>query len=114
MLLQAAVSIPGWAGPAGNSDQADAAKASNASKSSTEELGLGLMGVRADRIGQEGTNRYGGMSGYLLAFEIISIHLVVVLIGAAYLARAKRRPGQRSKPMADEDSPQTLPYRART
>jgi NADH-quinone oxidoreductase subunit J len=32
-----------------------------------------------------------GMSGYLLAFEIISIHLVVVLVGAAYLARARRR-----------------------
>ena len=31
------------------------------------------------------------MSGYLLAFEIISVHLVVVLVGAAYLARAKRR-----------------------
>lgn len=28
---------------------------------------------------------------YLLPFEIVSIHLVVVLIGAAYLARAKRR-----------------------
>ncbi len=31
----------------------------------------------------------GGMSGYLLAFEIISVHLVVVLVGAAYLARAE-------------------------
>ena len=31
------------------------------------------------------------MSGYLLPFEIISVHLVVVLVGAAYLARAKRR-----------------------
>lgn len=30
---------------------------------------------------------------YLLPFEIISIHLLVVLIGAAYLARAKRRRG---------------------
>jgi len=29
--------------------------------------------------------------GYLLPFEIISIHLLVVLVGAAYLARAKRR-----------------------
>lgn len=29
--------------------------------------------------------------GYLFPFEIISVHLVVVLIGAAYLARAKRR-----------------------
>jgi NADH-quinone oxidoreductase subunit J len=36
---------------------------------------------------------------YLLPFEIVSVHLLVVLIGAAYLARAKRRrtaaaPGQ--------------------
>jgi NADH-quinone oxidoreductase subunit J len=29
--------------------------------------------------------------GYLLPFEIVSVHLTVVLIGAAYLARAKRR-----------------------
>ena len=29
--------------------------------------------------------------GYLLPFEIVSVHLLVVLIGAAYLARAKRR-----------------------
>jgi NADH-quinone oxidoreductase subunit J len=29
--------------------------------------------------------------GYLLAFEIVSVHLLVVLIGAAYLARAKKR-----------------------
>ena len=29
--------------------------------------------------------------GYLLPFEIVSIHLLVVLIGAAYLARARRR-----------------------
>lgn len=31
--------------------------------------------------------------GYLLPFEIVSVHLLVVLIGAAYLARAKRRKG---------------------
>lgn len=30
-------------------------------------------------------------TGYLLPFEIVSVHLLVVLIGAAYLARAKRR-----------------------
>ena len=30
-------------------------------------------------------------SGYLLPFEIVSVHLLVVLIGASYLARAKRR-----------------------
>jgi NADH-quinone oxidoreductase subunit J len=32
-------------------------------------------------------------TSYLLPFEIISVHLLVVLIGAAYLARAKRRRG---------------------
>jgi NADH-quinone oxidoreductase subunit J len=31
---------------------------------------------------------------YLLPFEIVSVHLLVVLIGAAYLARAKRREEQ--------------------
>ena len=33
--------------------------------------------------------RTGG--GYLLPFEIVSVHLLVVLVGAAYLARAKKR-----------------------
>jgi NADH-quinone oxidoreductase subunit J len=33
---------------------------------------------------------------YLLPFEIVSVHLLVVLIGAAYLARAKRRRGASS------------------
>jgi NADH-quinone oxidoreductase subunit J len=32
-------------------------------------------------------------TAYLLPFEIVSVHLLVVLIGAAYLARAKRRRG---------------------
>jgi NADH:ubiquinone oxidoreductase subunit 6 (subunit J) len=30
-------------------------------------------------------------SGYLFPFEIVSIHLLVVLVGASYLARAKQR-----------------------
>jgi NADH:ubiquinone oxidoreductase subunit 6 (subunit J) len=33
---------------------------------------------------------------YLLPFEIVSVHLLVVLLGAAYLARAKRRRGAQS------------------
>jgi NADH-quinone oxidoreductase subunit J len=43
-------------------------------------IGLGLLGAPTDDV-----------SGYLLPFEIISIHLLVVLVGAAYLARPKRR-----------------------
>ena len=52
-------------------------------------IGLSLLGLRPDRdLGRTD----GKMSpGYLLPFEIASVHLLVVLIGAAYLARAKRR-----------------------
>jgi NADH:ubiquinone oxidoreductase subunit 6 (subunit J) len=39
------------------------------------------------------SNRQRARVNYLLPFEIVSVHLLVVLIGAAYLARAKRRRG---------------------
>ena len=53
-------------------------------------LGLTFIGLRPDRdLGADTDGRLS--TGYLLPFEIISIHLLVVLIGAAYLARAKRR-----------------------
>jgi len=44
-------------------------------------LGFSFLGMRTD----------SGNGGYLLPFEIVSVHLLVVLIGAAYLARAKKR-----------------------
>lgn len=52
-------------------------------------LGMALMGVRVDH-GIGGASNSSRV-GYLLPFEIASMHLLVVLIGAAYLARAKRR-----------------------
>lgn len=63
----------------------NAASEGNTSRS----LGLAFLGVRSDRdLGQP----EGELStGYLLPFEIISVHLLVVLVGASYLARAKRR-----------------------
>lgn len=51
-------------------------------------LGFALLGVRPDR--PEAAENVSS-PGYLLPFEIASVHLLVVLIGAAYLARAKRR-----------------------
>src|ERR1700722_9002635 len=51
-------------------------------------IGMKLIGASLEDVG---TNRRALSSGYLLPFEIVSIHLLVVLIGAAYLARAKRR-----------------------
>src|SRR2546429_387892 len=41
----------------------------------------------------DGTTLERKRVSYLLPFEIVSVHLLVVLIGAAYLARAKRRKG---------------------
>lgn len=49
-------------------------------------IGLAIVGVRSDT-----TEDSQGLAGYLLPFEIVSVHLLVVLVGAAYLARAKRR-----------------------
>ena len=52
-------------------------------------IGLALLGARPDKD----LGRADGQisTGYLLPFEIASVHLLVVLIGASYLARAKRR-----------------------
>lgn len=52
-------------------------------------IGLKLIGVSTNDLGKPNTAKLS--TGYLLPFEIVSIHLLVVLIGAAYLARAKRR-----------------------
>jgi NADH-quinone oxidoreductase subunit J len=88
VLLQVAMSVGHWAGPDGPEDRGLAQIPPTATP-----LGLGLLGVRVDQQDEEDPALRAGMSGYLLAFEVISVHLVVVLIGAAYLARAKRREG---------------------
>jgi NADH-quinone oxidoreductase subunit J len=59
-------------------------------------LGLGLLGARVDKLDNAPAALRPGMSGYLLPFEVISVHLLVVLVGAAYLARTKRRAARSS------------------
>jgi hypothetical protein len=49
-----------------------------------------LTGVRVDKLSEPDARRRAGMSGYLFPFVIISMHLLVVLIGAGYMARTKR------------------------
>ena len=64
---------------------------SPAEGNTTRELGLSFLGARPDKdLGSKGAIL---TAGYLLPFEIVSVHLLVVLVGAAYLARAKRRKG---------------------
>ena len=67
-------SAPGTPGVAGNT---------------LRPLGLSFLGLRTDR--DLTADKDQASTGYLLPFEIVSVHLLVVLIGAAYLARAKRR-----------------------
>jgi len=61
----------------------------------SRSIGMALLGARPDTDLGSDDGRMG--TGYLLPFEIVSVHLLVVLIGAAYLARAKRRAGSASE-----------------
>jgi NADH-quinone oxidoreductase subunit J len=54
--------------------------------------------------GKEVPTPFRKQVAYLLPFEIVSVHLLVVLIGAAYLARAKRRPLTRSSLAQNRES----------
>jgi NADH:ubiquinone oxidoreductase subunit 6 (subunit J) len=85
LLISSAVSVRAWEAPAAPL-VVDASDIESATP-----LGLGLVGVRVDSLYQ---TTPGALSSYLLPFEAIGIHLLVVLIGAAYLARAKRRKGE--------------------
>ncbi len=95
VLLPAAFKIGDWQNeaqitapdkPAGEV----AADSPAGSQATATRLGLGLLGTRVDQLDQPAARR-SQMAGYLLPFEIVSVHLLVVLVGAAYLARSKRR-----------------------
>lgn len=84
VLLQASLGIPEW------NKSLPAEETMKVSAPDSAQLGMGLLGVRTERL-ESASGAPEGKSGYFLLFEIISVHLLVVLIGAAYLARAKRR-----------------------
>lgn len=54
-------------------------------------IGEGTMGMGVGPTYNRGSRTE--RINYLLPFEIVSVHLLVVLVGAAYLARAKKRKG---------------------
>ena len=93
LLVPAAFSVHGWQNVDNPEQQVAAMKTEQLQTSAP--LGLGLLGARVDKLSMPDTEAAKklepGMSGYLLPFEIVSVHLLVVLIGAAYLARTKRR-----------------------
>lgn len=88
VLLQTVIHVAPVGGPMAATSEPPAS-----ADTTTTRLGMGLLGVRTDQLtaGPGDDSQIRSAPGYLLVFEIISIHLVVVLVGAAYLARAKRR-----------------------
>jgi len=79
-------------------EAADKKKLDPAQAPYTSVLGLTFIGAGAGPAHREGDKVV--RTSYLLPFEIVSVHLLVVLIGAAYLARAKKRLRERRLTMA--------------
>jgi NADH-quinone oxidoreductase subunit J len=96
VLLQAAFRVESWRRPA----------VADPGTPSATPIGMALLGVRVDAPAA-GTPAAAVRSGYLLPFEIVSVHLLVVLVGAAYLARAKRRRSPRAIDVAASSVPPT-------
>lgn len=84
ILIPAAFSVPQWSG-------LELAEANSIEVANTATpLGMGLLGARVDQLDRHDPSE-PLQPGYLLLFEIASVHLLVVLVGAAYLARAKHK-----------------------
>jgi NADH-quinone oxidoreductase subunit J len=94
LLALASVSVGNWRVPREDQAAVPALQGETATP-----LGWSLIGVRVDKPQQADPVLQAGMSGYLLPFEMVSIHLLVVLIGAAYLARTRRKVSTRSSTM---------------
>jgi len=93
VLLQTALNVETWRTPAvagHKTGEGETVSPGVDAENTATPLGMGLLGIRTHRLEPENTSRRD-MAGYLLPFEIVSVHLLVVLVGAAYLARAKRR-----------------------
>ena len=90
LLVKTAFSIEDWRGPAvahvAGETAAEEAEAEAdllpVQTPTSAPIGLGLLGVRTDKLDPAKAELAPGMSGYLLPFEIVSVHLLVVLIGA--------------------------------
>jgi len=86
LLLYVSLQVEDWRTP-----HPDRASVDVAASHQATPIGLAVTGGRVDKALQPNETLRNGMSGYLLPFEIVSVHLLVVLIGAAYLARTKKR-----------------------
>src|SRR5262245_43328079 len=72
LLIVAAVSLPQWRAMSAEEAQQAAAPAPTSTA-----VGQALLGVRVDALAQPDQSGRGILAGYLLPFEIISMHLLV-------------------------------------
>jgi NADH-quinone oxidoreductase subunit J len=94
LLVAAGLSVEAWRKPGSGRVPEPAAT----------PIGMALVGTRVDEA-PPGSPAGAVRSGYLLPFEIVSVHLLVVLVGAAYLARAKKRKTPRAIEVAASVEP---------
>jgi hypothetical protein len=94
LLVTAGLSVEAWRRPGSH----------RLAEPAATPIGMALVGVRVDEV-PAGAPANAIRSGYLLPFEIVSVHLLVVLVGAAYLARAKRRKTPRAIEVAASVEP---------
>lgn len=85
LLVNGGLSVESWTHP-----RPDLANVPLAAGKTSTPIGLALAGVRVDQLDEPNAQLRNGMSGYLFPFVVISMHLLVVLIGAGYMARTKR------------------------
>jgi len=91
LLLRAGFSVDSWnPAPPKEGEIVVARKIDAFDSHNSTKIGLALSGVRVDKIDATSATRRQGMSGYLLPFVIVSMHLLTVLIGAGYMARTKK------------------------
>jgi NADH-quinone oxidoreductase subunit J len=100
LLLWAAFQVPEWQVGTSQvaqsaSEETSAEAAEPVSPPTATPLGMALLGARVDAKALS-EDKQTSLAGYLLPFEIISVHLLIVLIGSAYLARTKRRARSRA------------------
>lgn len=90
LLVRAGLSVESWRSPRPQREQLTIAETEN-----TGAIGLGLVGIRVDKLQEPNARLQKGYAGYLLPFVIVSMHLLVVLVGAGYMARARQRGSRR-------------------
>jgi len=85
LLIRAGIGVNDWQQP-----RLDPAAVPLLDAHDSTAVGMALSSIRVDQLDQKDPVLRAGMSGYLLPFVIVSMHLLVVLIGAGYMARTKR------------------------